>query len=275
MTIALIINAATGRMGKELVASAVSDADVKVSGALARPNHPLQGTDIGYLIGANPQGTHITDDLSAALDSDLAGQQLLIDFSLPDYSLACLRMALKSKTPMVIGTTGFSSEQQLEIEAAAQQIPIMQASNYSLGVNTLIQLAVEATRILGKQADIEIFEAHHKHKIDAPSGTALSIGEAIASSQGKKLDEIKTLQRAGERTEGEIGFSVMRAGEIVGTHEVTFALDGELMSIKHQAQSRQCFAQGAIQAAKWLFQQDLQGEKGLFSLQDMLADLKK
>lgn len=266
MITAIIINAATGRMGTELIKSVVSDADTVVAAALARESHPLIGTDIGYMIGANPQGKTLSCDYQDAF----AAGDVLIDFSLPEHSMATLQKAVDADVPMVIGTTGFDESQLAEIEEAAKSIPIMLAANYSLGVNLLIQLAQQATKALSGKADIEIFEAHHKHKIDAPSGTALTIGEAIADAQDKNLNEIMSLDRSGKRNDGELGFSVMRAGEIVGTHEVTFALNGEVISLKHEAQNRQCFAQGAIEAAKWLKQQQENGKNGLFSISDMI-----
>lgn len=274
MTISLIINAVTGRMGKELVQATVSDSDVVISAALARANHPLLETDIGYLIGANPQNKVISTDLGAALGSktDSKQTQVLIDFSLPEHSIASLSAAVQAKTPMVIGTTGFNSKQLEVIRLASTQIPVMLAANYSLGVNTLILLARKATELLGDKADIEIFEAHHKHKVDAPSGTAIAIGEALAQEKGQPLSDIAAYDRAGERKDGDIGFSVSRAGEIIGDHDVTFAMNGELLSLKHHAQNRQCFAQGAIEAAKWLVSVAESGRTGLYNLQDMLAD---
>lgn len=268
MTTALIINAATGRMGKELLTSVVSDSETVIAAALARENHPLLGTDVGFMIGANPQGTKLSDNRKEAL----LGGEVMIDFSLPEHSIETLRMAAEANTPVVIGTTGFSEEQLEEIKQLAHSIPVMLAANYSLGVNLLIQLAQQATKALSGKADIEIFEAHHKHKIDSPSGTALAIGDAIAEAQDKKLNEIMVLDRSGKRKNGDLGFSVMRAGEIIGTHEVTFALNGELMTLRHEAQSRQCFAQGAVEAAKWLKKQQTNGGKGLFSISDMLND---
>ncbi|NVJ65499.1 MAG: 4-hydroxy-tetrahydrodipicolinate reductase [Gammaproteobacteria bacterium] len=258
----IIINAATGRMGKELLTSAVSDAGCVVAAAMARENHPLIGSDIGYLIGANPQGKLLIYDYAEAFQAG----EVIIDFSLPAHSMATLEQAVKAQRPMVIGTTGFSDQQLTQIHEAAQTIPIMLSANYSLGVNALLALARQTTQLLGTQSDIEIFEAHHKHKIDAPSGTALAIGEAIAETQGKKLNDIAQYERSGKREAGEIGFSVMRAGEIIGTHEVIFALNGELLTLKHEAQSRQCFAQGAIEAAKWLVKQPA----GLYDMQKLL-----
>ncbi len=258
----IIINAATGRMGKELIQAVVSDTDSVVAAALAREDHPLIGSDIGYMVGANPQNKLLSSDLESALLS----ANVLIDFSLPDHSISTLLQAEKNNTPVLIGTTGFDAEQLAIIEKTATSIPVMLASNYSLGVNSLIHLVTQATKLLSDKADIEIFEAHHKHKIDSPSGTAISIGQAIAETQGKNLDEIAAYERSGKRKTGDIGFAVMRGGEIIGTHEVTFALNGELVSLRHEAQTRQCFAQGALTAAKWLVQQSA----GLYNMQNML-----
>ena len=259
----LIINACTGRMGKELLKAAISDPGTDVAAAIARETHPLLGTDIGYLIGANPQGVFVGSDLTSSLN----GRRVLIDFSLPDHSIASLRNALVNLTPMVIGTTGFNEAQQIEIEQAAQYIPIVYAANYSVGVNSLISLVKQATKLLGQESDIEIFEAHHKYKKDAPSGTALALGHAAAEVLAKPLSDIAVENRQGERRQGDIGFSVMRAGDIVGTHEVVFALNGEMVTLRHEAQSRQCFAQGAIEAAKWLSVK----KAGLYNMQDVLG----
>ncbi len=268
MSISIIINAVTGRMGQQLVKTVVSDSDVAISAALARATHPLQGTDIGYLIGANPHNRVISSDLDAAFEQG----DVFIDFSLPEHSIDCLQKAVKAKVPVVIGTTGFDEQQQVQIDEASKSIPIVWAANYSLGVNSLILLTRQATQLLGEQSDIEIFEAHHKHKIDAPSGTALAIGEVIADEKNQSLADIAVYDRQGLRKSGNIGFSVMRAGEIIGTHEVAFALNGELVTLRHEAQTRQCFAQGAIEAAKWLKHKSEQGENGLFDMQAVLSD---
>ena len=261
----VIINAATGRMGKELLAATVNDKEAELVGAIARAGHPMVGNDIAYLIGAQPQGVLI----SAELPKELSGGRVLIDFSLPDYSIESLKHCVATNTPMVIGTTGYSEEQLQQIDEAAKDIPIILAANYSVGVNSLIGLVKQATAMLGDKADIEIFEAHHKHKKDAPSGTALALGEAVATEQGKELKEIAEWARHGEspRKEGAIGFSVMRAGDIVGTHDVVFALNGEMVTLRHEAQSRQCFASGAVVAAKWLNDKPA----GLYNMQDVLG----
>ncbi|NVK22520.1 MAG: 4-hydroxy-tetrahydrodipicolinate reductase [Kangiellaceae bacterium] len=263
----LIINACTGRMGKELLKAAISDPGTDVTAAIARETHPLLGTDIGYLIGANPQGVFVGSDVMASLNGQYTNRRVLVDFSLPDHSMETLQKALVNLTPIVIGTTGFNETQQIEIEKAAQYIPIVYAANYSVGVNSLICLVKQATKLLGQESDIEIFEAHHKYKKDAPSGTALALAHAAAETMGKPLSEIAVENRQGERKSGDIGFSVMRAGDIVGTHEVVFALNGEMVTLRHEAQSRQCFAQGAINAAKWLCDK----KAGLYNMQDVLG----
>ncbi len=267
MITSIIVNAATGRMGKELLTSVVSDAESVIAGAMARENHPLLGTDVGYLIGANPQNKSLSCNYKEAFTDG----EIMIDFSLPEHSIETLKKAVVAGKPVVIGTTGFNDEQLELIKQASQSIPIMLSANYSLGVNSLIQLAKQATQLIGDDSDIEIFEAHHKHKIDAPSGTALAIGEAIADTKGKPLSDIAAHDRSGKRQSGDIGFAVMRAGEIIGTHEVTFALNGELVTLKHEAQSRKCFADGAIAAAKWLVTQT----SGLYSMQDLLKNRVK
>lgn len=266
MLIPIIINAATGRMGKSLISTVIGDAEATLVAAMARSNHPLLGSDVGYLVGANPQNLALQDNF----DQALVKTAVIIDFSLPDFSMEILEQAMATKTPMVIGTTGFSDAQYGQIQQASRSIPIVLSANYSIGVNSLIRIVKMASNLLGDAADIEIFEAHHKHKVDSPSGTALAIGEAIAAEKGKPLSKLAVYDRSGQRKAGDIGFSVMRAGEIVGTHEVLFALDGEVLTIKHEAQSRQCFAEGAITAAKWLFGRHQAGETGLFSMADLL-----
>ena len=266
----IIINAATGRMGKELLKATVEDQGADLVSAIARSGHPMVGTDVAFLIGSEPQGVFIGDDLPQALSVSSAGEgAVIIDFSLPDYSIRSLQQAVAAKTPMVIGTTGYSEEQLGQIDEAAKSIPIVLAANYSIGVNSLIGLVKQATKLLGDKADIEIFEAHHKHKKDAPSGTALALGDTIAEEQGLSLTDIAEWARHGEspREQGKVGFSVMRAGDIVGTHDVVFALNGEMVTLRHEAQSRQCFASGAVTAAQWL-----QGKPaGLYNMQDVLG----
>lgn len=261
----IVINACTGRMGQELLKAAIDNSQIEIVGAMAREHHKKLGTDIGYLVGKEPQGVFVGDDLSATLNE----QKVLIDFSLPDHSIETLSHAVSANSPVVIGTTGFNEQQKAAINEAANSIPIVFAANYSVGVNSLLGLVKQATRLLGDKADIEIFEAHHKYKKDSPSGTALALGEAVADTKGQDLNDVAEWARhgIGERETGAIGFSVMRAGDIVGTHEVVFALNGELVTLRHEAQTRQCFAQGAIEAAKWL----LSKPAGLYDMQNVLG----
>lgn len=261
----IIVNACTGRMGKELVQAVLADDGAELTSAIARSGHPMVGTDVAFLVGSEPQGVFIGEELAAAVSAN----KVVIDFSLPDYSIESLNKAVQSQAAMVIGTTGYSDQQLEQIHEAAKHIPVILAANYSIGVNSLIGLVKQATQLLGDKADIEIFEAHHKHKKDAPSGTALALGEAVAEQKNQKLNDIAEWARHGEspRKEGNIGFSVMRAGDIVGTHDVVFALNGEMVTLRHEAQSRQCFASGAVVAAKWL-----QGKPaGLYGMQDVLG----
>ena len=261
----IIINAATGRMGKELLQATVSDRDASLAGAVARAGHPVVANDVAYLIGSEPQGVVISDNLA----NELSNYKVLIDFSLPDYSVESIKSAVEAGSPVVIGTTGYSDEQLTQIVNASKSIPIVLAANYSIGVNSLIGLVKQATKLLGDKADIEIFEAHHKHKKDAPSGTALALGEAVAEEKGQNLNDIAEWARHGDapRKEGAVGFSVLRAGDIVGTHDVVFALNGEMVTLRHEAQSRQCFASGAVAAAKWLKDKPA----GLYNMQDVLG----
>jgi len=195
---------------------------------------------------------------------------VVIDFSLPTVSLALLKNVIESKTPILIGTTGFSEAQFKTIEKASKKIPVLFAPNTSIGVNVTLSLIEKAAKILGEQANIEIIEAHHKHKVDAPSGTAIKMAEVICDATNTQLKDRAVYQRHNSkmpRKNNEIGFSVIRAGEIIGEHKVMFALNNEVISIEHKAQNRQCFAEGAVKAAIWLTKQ----KNGLYSMKDFLG----
>ena len=205
------------------------------------------------------------DDLSAALDQF----DVLIDFTRPEATLEYLSVCQSSGKAMVIGTTGFSDEQLQVINDTANHVPIVFAPNMSVGVNLSLKLLDMAARVIGEDADIEIVEAHHRHKVDAPSGTALGLGRAAAAGRGTTLDESGVLSREGitdPRDRGTIGFATLRGGDVAGEHTVIFAADGERIELTHKAGSRQIFARGAVQATLWARDKD----KGLYSMLDVL-----
>lgn len=256
---------AAGRMGRAVIVASASNAQTKLGAALERAGAPELRRDAGELAGTDGRGVHITADHAAALqDSDV-----LIDFTRPEATLVALDACLAQGKAMVIGTTGFTAEQQLRIEAASQRIAIVKAGNFSLGVNLCLQLLELSAAALGDDFDIEIVEAHHKHKVDAPSGTALMMGEALAKGAGRPLADCAVYERyghTGARKPGTIGFSTVRGGDVVGDHTVMFLGDGERVEITHKASSRLNFANGAVRAAAWVARQ----APGLYSMRDVL-----
>jgi 4-hydroxy-tetrahydrodipicolinate reductase len=253
-------------MGRTLI-EAIGQADSLVlAAAIERPESTLVGADAGELSGFGKNGVVVVNSLASVIgDIDV-----LIDFSMPDATIANLALCSASGVAMVIGTTGFTLEQQNEIEQIANLLPICKASNFSTGVNVCFKLLDMAARVLGDEVDIEVYEAHHRHKVDAPSGTALSMGQVVAGALGRDLDEVALYGREGQtgaRDRNTIGFATVRAGDIVGDHTVTFAADGERVEITHKASSRMSFARGAVRAAGWLVGQN----SGLYDMQDVLG----
>jgi 4-hydroxy-tetrahydrodipicolinate reductase len=261
------IAGAAGRMGRTLVEAVTrSEANVHVSAASVLAGDPTQGMDVGLLAMGQAIGVLAQDSLadqSAAFD-------VLVDFTNPESTLGHLSLCLATQKAIVIGTTGFDEQQKSEIAAAAERIPVVFAPNMSVGVNLCLQLLRQAAAVLGDEADIEIYEAHHRFKKDAPSGTALKMGEVVADELGRNLAEVAVYGREGaepERDRKTIGFATARAGDIVGDHTVTFATLGERVEITHKASSRMTFANGAVRAAAWL-----EGKPaGLYSMQDVLG----
>lgn len=252
-------------MGRMLLEAAASQPGIAITGALEQGASPLLGHDAGEISG-NANGIIVTADLVAGL----ANAHVLIDFTRPEGTMQHLAVCRKQGVNMVIGTTGFTADQKREIDAASKDIAIVFAANMSLGMNVLDKLVEMATKALHEEYDIEIIEAHHKAKIDAPSGTALMLGETAAKSIGKSLDEIGVFSRhglIGERKSGTIGFSTIRGGDIVGDHTVMYAGTGERIEITHKSSSRSTFAQGAMRAARFL----LGRKAGLFDMQDVLG----
>lgn len=267
MSIKVGIAGASGRMGRMLLeAIATGEHDVVLGAAIVRADNALCGVDTGTWLGTSPSGIVFSDDVSAAIDD----VDVVIDFTPPDVAILNAQYCAKRRRSLVSGTTGFTAAQAEEFRAATQNLALCQASNFSTGVNLAYKLLAEAAAILGAEADIEISEAHHRHKADAPSGTAIAMGEVVAGALGRNLAEVAVYGRegqTGERARETIGFSTIRAGDIVGEHTVTFAAQGERLEITHKASSRMAFARGAIRAAVWLNHK----EPGLYDMQDVLG----
>jgi 4-hydroxy-tetrahydrodipicolinate reductase len=266
MNTRVAITGAAGRMGRTLV-EAISKADgLLVSAAVERPQSSLIGADVGDLAGLGAIGVKVVGDIAQAIEDF----DVLIDFTVPAATLVNAQACAAAGKAMVIGTTGFTESQQLEIEAAASRIAICKASNFSTGVNLCFRLLAMAAEVVGEDSDIEIYEAHHRHKIDAPSGTALSMGQVIADTLDRDLSKVAVYGREGQtgaRDKNTIGFATVRAGDIVGDHTVTFAAEGERIEITHKASSRMSFARGAVRAASWLAGRDA----GLYDMQNVLG----
>jgi 4-hydroxy-tetrahydrodipicolinate reductase len=264
MSVQIAIAGVSGRMGRALLEAVAADADCVLAAAIDRSGSPLVGQDAGAAWGA-ASGVSVTDQPADAL----AGAQALIDFTRPEATFGYLDVCATAGVPLVIGTTGFDEAGKARIAVAAQRIPIVFAPNMSVGVNLLMKLAELAAQVLEEGYDIEIIEAHHRHKIDAPSGTALGLGQAVARAINRDLKDCAIYGRqgvTGERDPKTIGFATVRGGDIVGDHTLLFAGVGERVELTHKASSRATFAQGALRAAKWL-----QGRApGLYDMRDVL-----
>jgi len=257
---------AAGRMGRMLLAAIANADGAVIAGGVEASGHPDMGTDLGALAGLEPIGVVLTSDAQALFDNVDA----VIDFTVPVATMAHAVLAKNSGTALVIGTTGLDAAQQNTIETAATFAPIVQAANYSVGVNVLQGLVEQAARALPDAYDIEILEMHHHHKIDAPSGTALALGEAAAMGRDVRLDDVADKVRdgiIGPRKSGDIGFATLRGGDVVGDHTVMFAGPGERIEITHKAASREIFANGAVRAALW----SIVRKPGLYSMKDVLG----
>lgn len=264
--IRLGINGAAGRMGRALVAASEGDSEVALVAAIDHPQSASIGTDAGVLSGIGNINVPIVDSLDR-----LSGTvDVMVDFSAPQATLQCLWWCRTHGQRMVIGTTGFDPGQREQIETAAAEVAIVWAPNMSIGVNLLFKLSELAATALGDSVDVEIVEAHHRHKRDAPSGTALRLGEVIAAALGRNLAQCAVYGRqgqTGERDRQTIGFETIRAGDIVGEHCALFAGAGERIELVHRASSRSTFALGAMRAARWVMDQD----SGLYDMQDVLG----
>ena len=262
----IAIAGATGRMGRMLVETLCKNPGLKLGAASVLADDPTLGKDIGTLCGMAPLGVITVSDLS----KEVGQFDCLIDFTSPSATLAHAKLCADAGKMLVIGTTGCSDDDKQKIAAAAKRTPIVFAPNMSVSVNLCFKLIELAASIIGEESDIEIIEAHHRHKKDAPSGTALRMGEVIAKQLGRNLKDVAVYGRegvTGERDRKTIGFATIRAGEIVGDHTVLFAADGERLEITHKSSSRLPYATGALRAAQWL-----QGKSaGLYSMQDVLG----
>ncbi|MGZ8903232.1 MAG: 4-hydroxy-tetrahydrodipicolinate reductase [Methylobacter sp.] len=262
----IAVAGASGRMGAVLIKAAALADNAALTVAVSRPESAAVGKDAGELAGIGALGIKVVVDLAAVADQF----DVLIDFTRPDTSMAVIKICRRAGKKIVIGTTGYNVAQKALISDAAKDVPIVMAPNMSIGVNLSLKLLEMAAKVMGDYTDIEIIEAHHRHKVDAPSGTALRMGEVIAETLGRNLKECAVYGRegnTGERDRKTIGFSTIRAGDIVGEHTVMFADDGERVEITHKATSRMTFANGAVRAAIWLKDK----KNGLYDMQDVLG----
>ena len=246
----IVITGVSGRMGRMLAGLVAASDACRLVGAVEREGHPWVGQDAGTAMGGAALGVTVTDDAVAAI----ARAQAVIDFTTPAATVAFAELTAQARAVHVIGTTGLSSDDLAHIAAAARHAPIIRAGNMSLGVNLLVGLTRRVAAALGADWDIEIVEAHHRMKVDAPSGTALMLGEAAAEGRGGALSDLRVPARegmTGARVPGSIGFSAVRGGDVVGEHDVIFATDGERVVLRHLATDRTIFARGALRAALW------------------------
>lgn len=264
-SIRIIVTGASGRMGRMLVRAVTESKGMQLTGATERSGSEYLGRDAGELAGIETLGVSIVSDITDISDADV-----LIDFTAPEASLAYAHFVAEQGMSMVIGTTGFTIDQLAELKMALAGRPTVMAANYSVGVNLALQLIKQAAKVLGPEYDAEIYEAHHKHKVDAPSGTALAMGRSLAEGRGVDFEKMAVYARegiTGTRKNGTIGFAVVRAGNIVGDHKAMFISDEERIEISHVAVDRMVFAKGAARAAGWLTNQD----SGWYDMRDVLG----
>ncbi len=255
-----------GRMGRMLVAEVLAAEGCSLAGGTEHGESPFLGQDVAALAGHEPAGLAVTDDADALF----AAADVIIDFTLPQATIGHGEAAARHGAAWVIGTTGLDGAQQAAVEKAAESTAVVQAANYSVGVNLLLGLTTQVAGILESDYDIEILEMHHRHKVDAPSGTALALGHAAAEGRGVDLEAVSDKVRdghTGARTVGDIGFATLRGGDVVGDHSVIFAADGERIALTHKASNRSVFARGAVRAARWSADQ----KPGLYSMRDVLG----
>jgi 4-hydroxy-tetrahydrodipicolinate reductase len=255
-----------GRMGRMLLRTVLDAPGAELAGGIERPGHPTLGQDLGTVAGGEPLGFSVTDDAAALF----ATADVVIDFSAPAAALTHAGLAARHGTALVVGTTGLAADHRSALEQAAESVPVVVAANMSVGVNLLLGLTRLLAEVLGPDFDIEIVEMHHRQKVDAPSGTALALGEAAAAGRGIALGDAAVRVRdghTGPRPTGAIGFATLRGGDVIGEHTVIFAGEGERLELTHRAASRSVFASGAIRAALWC-----EGRApGLYTMRDVLG----
>ena len=264
MALRVAVTGASGRMGQTVARAISTEPETELACLVARPGSRLVGSSVASIVGDENCSITVADVL------DLEAVDVVIDFTLPESSLVNARACADAGVPIVIGTTGFSEAEQAELESILTSVARCQAANFSTGVNLAYRLLSVAAQVMGADSDIEIHEAHHKHKIDAPSGTALAMGQAVANAMGQSLSDVAHYDRSANRearAPGSIGFSVTRAGEIVGEHTVLFAAEGERLEITHKAGSRDAFANGAVRAAKFIANKPA----GAYTMSDVLG----
>ena len=257
---------AGGRMGRMLVEAVQDNPQTTLTAAIERQGSSLVGADAGEVAAIGHLNVKIVDDLKVVIN-DI---DVLIDFSLPDATEQNMQVCAEHNVAMVIGTTGFNEQQEKVLAKASEKVAIVYAGNYSTGVNLSLKLLGMAAKAFGTDADVEVIEAHHKHKIDAPSGTAYMMAEAVAQARGQNLKDVAVYGREGQtgaREAGSIGIHAIRGGEIIGDHTVMFIADGEVVEITHRARARMTFAAGAVRAATWIVQQSA----GQYNMQDVLG----
>ncbi len=266
MTVRIAVTGAAGRMGKTLIEAVSLAEGAQLTVALERPESSLIGADAGELAGIGKNGVTVAGNIEGVIDNF----DVLIDFTAPAATVNNAKVCGSAGRAMVVGTTGFSGEQKAAFEQSIKPIAVCRASNFSTGVNLCFKLLDVAARVLGDDVDIEIVEAHHRHKVDAPSGTALRMGDVVADALGRNLKEVAIYGREGQtgaRKRETIGFATVRGGDVIGDHTVSFMADGERVEITHKASSRMSFARGAVRAAVWIAGQ----QAGLFDMQDVLG----
>ncbi|MFQ5458253.1 MAG: 4-hydroxy-tetrahydrodipicolinate reductase [Myxococcota bacterium] len=269
MPIRVTVTGATGRMGLRVISAVTATRGINVAAATERPRSPGLGKDAGALAGGAKLGVTVEEDLGLALRRRKT--DVIIDFTLPEASVAHMQDAARAKVPIVIGTTGFEASHLKTIRALAKKIPAILSPNMSVAMNVMFRLAFAASKILGKEYDAEIVEIHHRMKKDAPSGTALRLGEEVARARGVDFGKVAVFERAGmtgERQDGAIGLQTLRGGDVVGEHTLVFAGTGERFEMTHRANSRDTFAYGAVRAAQWLVKQK---KPGLYDMFDVLG----
>ena len=262
----IVIVGCAGRMGRMLVAEILAGDGATLIGGIEHGESAFLGQDIAVLAGLDEVGIVVGSDTDALF----AAADVVIDFTLPQATIHHTQGAIKHGTALVIGTTGLGQEEQAAVEKAANSVAVVQAANYSVGVNLLLGLTSQVAGVLENDYDIEVLEMHHRHKVDAPSGTALALGQAAADGRGVDLEAVSARVRDGHigaRNPGDIGFATLRGGDVVGDHSVIFAADGERIELHHKASSRTVFARGAVRSAKWCENK----APGLYSMRDVLG----